>query len=60
MVVGRDPKVPTPKKRELFARTSKNTVFFQTFGKRRKSRQGDSSLGTLFDDTGPPKTIGVG
>ena len=32
-------------------RTSKNTEFFQIFGKRRKSRQGDSSLGPLFSGT---------
>ena len=31
-------------------RTSKNTEFFQIFGKRRKSRQGDSSLGPLFGE----------
>ena len=44
-------------------RTSKNIEFFQIFGKRmqeaqasKKSRQGESSLGPLFCDTGSPKT----
>ena len=44
-------------------RTSKNTEFFQIFGKRmqeaqasKKSRQGESSLGPLFCDSGSPKT----
>ena len=41
----------------VFAKsTSKNTEFFQIFGKRRKSRHADSSLGPLFGNTGSPKT----
>ena len=50
-----------PQKARFFQRfrkedVHKNTEFFQIFGERRKSRQGDSSLGPLFGEIGSPKT----